>query len=223
MTPLEAVHTTYDNRRVVSQSREEGGVVTGAVAQSWDVRGRPECTALRMDAGRFAEATSACTPQSPVGPHGPDRITKTVYDAADRVSERIVAVGTADDVAVEASAAYTDNGRLRTLTDGNGNLTRTLYDAHDRPSRTMYPVQQAGAQSSDVGNYEELTYDARSLVTQVRLRDGRTIGLAYDALGRLTSKNVPNVAAWEKDTTYAYDDLGRMTGASDGVVDITLG
>lgn len=48
-------------------------------------------------------------------------------------------------------------------------------------------------------------------------------GLAYDALGRVTAKDVANAVVWEKDTVFAYDNLGRLTQAGDDVVSIAFG
>ena len=80
----------------------------------------------------------------------------------------------------------------------------------------MYPVAQKGADASSATDYEELGYDARGLVTSRRLRDGQAIGYGYDALGRLTGKDVPNAAFFENDASYGYDNLGRLVRASDG-------
>jgi len=44
-----------------------------------------------------------------------------------------------------------------------------------------------------------------------RLRDAQVIGFSYDALNRLTLKDLPGT---EPDVSYAYDLLGRMTAAS---------
>ena len=57
-----------------------------------------------------------------------------------------------------------------------------------------------------------LSYDASGNVTSRRLRDGNSIGFTYDALNRLTAKDLPGHA--EPDVSYTYDLLGRMTGAS---------
>ncbi|MGV7120031.1 hypothetical protein [Sphingopyxis sp. 550A] len=70
-----------------------------------------------------------------------------------------------------------------------------------------------GANSSNASDYEQLGYDARSSVTQRRLRDGTSIGYTYDALGRVTAKDLPGT---EPDTSYSYDLLGRATGAVQG-------
>jgi RHS repeat-associated protein len=49
------------------------------------------------------------------------------------------------------------------------------------------------------------------LLPPFRLRDGNSIGIAYDALNRPTFKDLPGS---DPDVTYAFDLLGRMTGAS---------
>jgi RHS repeat-associated protein len=48
-------------------------------------------------------------------------------------------------------------------------------------------------------------------VTSRRLRDGNSIGFTFDNLDRPTLKNLPG---GEPDVTYAYDNLGRLTAAS---------
>jgi YD repeat-containing protein len=48
-------------------------------------------------------------------------------------------------------------------------------------------------------------------VTSRRLRDGSSIGYAYDHLNRLTGKNLPGS---EPDVAYAYDNFGRPTSIS---------
>ena len=49
------------------------------------------------------------------------------------------------------------------------------------------------------------------LVSSRRLRDGTSIGFAYDHLGRLTDRDTPNTAFADFDSVYAYDNLGRPT------------
>jgi YD repeat-containing protein len=49
------------------------------------------------------------------------------------------------------------------------------------------------------------------LVSSRRLRDGTSIGFAYDHLGRLTDRDTPNAAFADFDSVYAYDNLGRPT------------
>jgi YD repeat-containing protein len=60
-------------------------------------------------------------------------------------------------------------------------------------------------------DYEQLGYDAGSNVTSFRNRAGETTGFTFDALDRLTLKDLPGS---EPDVSYTYDLAGRMTGAS---------
>lgn len=99
------------------------------------------------------------------------------------------------------------------MIDAETNRTTYVYDGFDRLSQTQYPVTTKGANSSNTGDYESLTYDARSSVTQRRLRDGTTIAYSYDDLGQLTGKDLPT---GESDTSYAYDLMGRATGVTQG-------
>lgn len=64
-----------------------------------------------------------------------------------------------------------------------------------------------------------VTYDARSSVTQRRLRDGTTIGYSYDDLGRLTAKDLPS---GESDVSYSYDLMSRATGVTQGSHSLTF-
>jgi len=211
---LQRADVVYDaNGRPVKQSVVAGGNTYGVSEQSYDALGRPECAALRMNPANFGGQTNACQ-LSGTGSDGPDRITRTAYNAASEVTEVRVGVGTAEEAA-EASFGYTPNGQLERLTDGEGNRTTYVYDGHDRLRQTRYPVPQKGANASSTSDYEELGYDARSLVTSRRLRDGQVIGFSHDALGRMTLKNLPGLHATEADVTYAYDNLGRLSQARD--------
>ena len=78
-------------------------------------------------------------------------------------------------------------------------------------SQTRYPFPTKGANSANASDYELLTYDPSSNVTQRRLRDGQLINFTYDNLNRVTLKDVPNIVAGEFDVTYGYDLLGRLT------------
>jgi YD repeat-containing protein len=151
----------------------------------------------------------ACT-QTALSSNGPDRISRPIRDAAGRVTEVRSAVGTTLE-APEVRTTYSDNGETLTVKDAEDNLTSYAYDGHDRLRRTIYPLATQGAGASNANDYEELTYDAGGNVVARRNRAGETAAYTIDAMGRITSKDLPNP---EPDVTYAYDLLGRMTGAS---------
>jgi YD repeat-containing protein len=186
----------------------------------YDALGRPQCSALRMDmAAAAGPLTDPCV-QDTRGErsHGPDRISRSVYDELGRVRESWSGVGTADE-ARDVATSWTDNGAVASVTDANGNSTSYAYDGHDRLKRTTYP-----AAAPHGATYEELSYESVNgglhnspLVASFRNRAGETIHFGYDALGRLASKDVPNVRPYEADVSYGYDNLGALTSTSDGL------
>jgi RHS repeat-associated protein len=102
-------------------------------------------------------------------------------------------------------------GGRRSRHGAEGNKTTYGYDGLDRLAVTYFPSATKGAGTSSTTDYEQLTYDAGGNVTNRRLRDTNNIGVTYDALNRVTAKNLPGS---EPDVAYTYDALGRMTGAS---------
>jgi RHS repeat-associated protein len=223
-TPAQAVETSYDaHARPIVSKLTSGSTVYSLGQTSYDALGRPECVAQRMNMAVFGTvtATSACslgTQGSGTGDYGPDRITKTVYDAAGRVAQVKTALGTADE-ANEVTTTYTANGRVETVTDAEGNKTTYEYDGHDRLAKTYFPLPSPkGAGSSNGADYEQLTYESLAggartspLVVAFRNRAAQSIGFGYDALGRTISKDLPGS---EPDVGYGYDLLGRLTSAT---------
>jgi RHS repeat-associated protein len=186
---------------------------THAVTQySYDTKGRLSCTAVRMNPAVFGSpsAPSDACALGAEGTAGPDRITKSIYDNADEATQVQVAVGTSD-AATERTLTYTSNGKLQTLKDAENNLTTYEYDGFDRLSKTFFPVTTKGANQSNAADYEQLGYDTNSNVTSRRSRDGTSTSFTFDNLNRVTLKDLPGA---EPDVTFAYDNLGRLTSAS---------
>jgi RHS repeat-associated protein len=152
---------------------------------------------------------SACT-LSTAGTQGADRIAKTEYDQVGRVWKVWSAFATAE-ASTEATYGYSDNGKMLSVIDAENNRTGYEYDGHDRLTITRYPVTTQGAQASSATDYEQLGYDAASNVVSRRLRDGQTIGYAYDNLDRVTLKDLPEA---NSDVSYAYDLLGHSTSVT---------
>jgi YD repeat-containing protein len=142
-----------------------------------------------------------------------------VFDSAGQQTQLQSAYGTSIQAA-DWTATYTSNGKLATITDGEGNRTTYEYDGHGRLAKTFLPVSTKGAATSSTSDYEELTYDSGSNVVSRRLRDGNGIGMSYDALNRLIAKDLPGS---EPDVAYTYDALSRMTGASQTGNALTFG
>ncbi|MGH6615654.1 RHS repeat domain-containing protein [Sphingomonas sp.] len=212
------ITSSYANGRKVKDVLTAGGAIYGVTEYGYDALGRPDCTAQRMNSATWATSlSSACVP-GVAGSGGADRITKTSYDAAGRVTKTQRAYATGDQ-GDDATVSYTDNDRAATLTDAEGNKTTYEYDGFDRLLKTRYPVTTAGAGVSSSTDYEQLGYDAASNVTSRRLRDGTSIAFSYDALSRVTLKDLP---ASEVDVSYTYDLLGRATQIQKGSVQLSL-
>ncbi|WP_325540546.1 RHS repeat-associated core domain-containing protein [Sphingopyxis sp.] len=215
MTAQQTISYTYDsNKNIVKDVTSTPSGTVSVVQHSYDAKKRRTCTALRMNPATWsALPASACTAATASATYGPDRITRTSYDANDRATKVETAVGTAA-AADELRAAYTANGQIDHVIDAESNRTSYIYDGFDRLSQTRYPSATKGANSSNASDYEGLSYDARSSVTQRRLRDNTAVGYSYDDLGRLTGKDLPGS---EPDATYGYDLLGRpATAVQDG-------
>ncbi len=226
-SPVLAAETLYDaNARPVVGKLVSGSTVHALSQTGYDALGRPECSAQRMNPALFGSTLpAACTlgtQGTGTNDFGPDRIAKTFYDAAGRAYQTRTALGTADE-ANEATATFTVNGQVQTVTDGENNKTTYEYDGHDRLLNTRYPVATKGALASAPtsgagADFEQLTYESLAggtrtspLAVAFRNRAGESIGFGYDALGRVTSKDLPGS---EADVGYSYDLVGRMTGAS---------
>lgn len=219
MTVAETVDIGFDsNSRPVTTNLSASGTNYALAQTSYDSLGRVDCVAARMNPASYSSLPASACALGTQGSFGPDRISQSVYDAANQVTQLKVSVGAAD-AATERTLTYTSNGLIQTLKDAENNLTTYVYDGHDRLSKTQFPTATPkGAGTSDAANYEQLTYEntqsntrTSSTVASFRNRANETIAFGYDDLGRIISKNLPGT---EPDVTYGYDGFSRLTSAS---------
>jgi len=232
-TILTTTHSEYDilNRIVRQWVVGNDGVTVSMTQTSYDVLGRQDCVAQRMNPAVYDSLpASACT-LSPEGADGPDRISRTIYDAAGQVLQMRQAVGTPLEQAY-ASYGYTINGQQSIIIDANGNKAERVYDGHDRLVRWSFPSKAAPSAYNDAtpatalasaGNvsatdYEEYGYDDNGNRISLRKRDGRVISYSYDALNRMTVKIIPDGNGLDGDATrdvyYSYDLRGLQLEAA---------
>jgi RHS repeat-associated protein len=214
--------TTYTNNRVSNVALTAGGTTYAVSQYSYDADGRSDCVATRMNSTAWGTATPACSLQT-TGSAGQDRITKTEYDPVGRVNKTTSAYATTSP-SVDAFAIYSDNGKMATLTDANGNKTTYGYDRFDRFVKTQYPSPTTPGSSSTT-DYEELAYDDDNRIISRHLRgyagdSTQHIDYSYDALNRVTSKDLPGS---ELDVTFSYDLLGRPLSAATTAQTLTFG
>lgn len=215
-TPLTKVETSYD---VLDRKTLETGygwdtgtsawVASNATQFSYDGFGRLDCTAVRMNPAVYGSLPSSACTASTAGSYGGDRITRNSYDAAGQLLKVQKAYGTARQEDY-ATYTYTTNGKVDTMTDANGNKASMTYDGFDRQTQWNFPSQTT-AGSVSTTDYEAYTYDAAANRTSLRKRDGSVINYSYDALGRMTLKDIPGGTA--TDVYYGYDLRGLQTFA----------
>ncbi|MGD9584498.1 MAG: hypothetical protein AB7V26_12630 [Lysobacterales bacterium] len=212
-TVLETTEVSYDSMgREIKRLLRAAGAIQSLTQRSYDAFGRADCTAVRMNPAAFgAPPTSACT-LGTAGSFGPDRISRNVYDAVDRVLQVQRALGTP---LQQDYVRYSYTGIARTpatVTDANGNKAAMTYDDFGRQLTWNFPSKTTpGAVSTT--DFEEYTYDDNGNRVSLRKRDGRVIGFSYDALDRLALKNVPGTA---DDVYYGYDLRGLQLFARYG-------
>lgn len=203
---LQSSATVYDDAgRKVQQSVRAGGNTYAVSQNSYDDAGRLQCTALRMNDGAFAPPLPAACTAGTAGSLGPDRITLNSYDNADQLLKVTTGYGVTGQQRDDQTLTYSNNGKVKTIADANGNLTTYVLDGFDRLSQTQYPSPSTPG-SSNAADYEQLGYDPGANVTSRRLRDGTTIGYGYDALNRLATKTLPG---GEPSVTYSYDNFSH--------------
>jgi RHS repeat-associated protein len=212
--PLQQVATSYDAQgRKAASAASAGGTAVSQTQYSYTNGGALQCAAVRMNPAVYASLpASACT-QGTAGASGPDRITRYSYDAQYRVTSVATAVGTALE-RTEFTKTYETDAQVKTLTDANGNVTTFGYDGLRRPVTVNYPSPTSPGTSSST-DYEQIVYDAGSMPTQKRNRDGAWVTYAYDDLGRVTSKAVPASASFAAgyNVFYGYDLRGLLAYA----------
>jgi RHS repeat-associated protein len=217
LTVTRRTEITYDARRNAAVQRVIAGSTTHSLVQrTFDNRNRLECEARRMNPAIYGSLpASACT-LGTQGSHGPDRITRNLYDNAGQLLQIQRAYGTSLQQNY-ATYQYSLNGQRTRVTDANGNRADLRYDGHDRQIRWVFP-HLTSTGSVNESDYEAQTYDAVGNRLTLRKRDGVTITYAYDNLNRMTVKTVPTSASGAAGYSvhYGYDLRNAQTFARFG-------
>jgi len=131
------------------------------------------------------------------------RVTKTLYDAANRVTQVILpdATPTDDTDNPRTSNTYDNAGRLIAVTDALGNVTSYQYDTAGKRTTT----------TDALGNVTTFVYD--NLGRRIQSTDalGRVTHFEYNTLGNLTKTTFPNGTF----TSTVYDELSRKIAQTD--------
>jgi RHS repeat-associated protein len=194
---------TYDDWGRPTRTNQTSGGTTYAVTQmSYDAHGRLDCTAVRMNSAAFGSLPSSACTLGAEGSQGKDRITRSEYDALNRVTRVMRAYG-APLQQDYARYEYDGGGNQTAITDANSNRTERDFDGFGHLSRIEFPSPTTAGQVN-TADYESYQYDPNGNRTQLRKRDGQLINYSYDALNRVTAQDVGGAATAE-DVFYGYD------------------
>jgi len=203
LTVLARTDFSYDGRRNrIREAGSAGGTTHSVVDRSYDLGNALVCQTQRMNLTSLP--ADACT-LGTAGAHGPDRITRNVYDAANQLLQVQRGVGTTSQQNY-ATYTYNLNGQRTSLIDANGNRAEMRYDGYDRQNRWVlpHPTQTGAVNEAD---FEAYTYDLVGNRTSLRKRDGSTLTYQYDQLNRMLVKTVPQSASGAAGYSvhYGYD------------------
>ncbi|MGC4061891.1 MAG: hypothetical protein QM749_13995 [Aquabacterium sp.] len=151
-------------------------------------------------------------------------ITRTTYDAANRVLTRIVDAA-AGGLNLTTQYIYDAKGQAVWAKDANGVWTKTEYDLQGQVKAVVVDPRQSpnwvsGADDNPTGLAirTEYTYDARGKTLTVTEGVGsaqpKTTQYVYDAAGRRTSEIV-DPAGLKLTTSYAYDKADNVVARTD--------
>jgi YD repeat-containing protein len=96
---------------------------------------------------------------------------------------------------------YSPDGKQASMTDAKGYVATMTYDGFDRQSQWNFPSPTTPGVTSTT-DYEAYGYDPNGNRTSLKKRDGQMLYYSYDALNRMTLKDVPGTAY---DVYYGYD------------------
>ena len=174
---------------------------------------RQLCSATRMNPAVYGSLPTDACALSTQGANGPDRIAKSIYDAAGQVLQTLQALGTSVQ-RTYATNVWGQDGEQLSVTDANGNSTCSVYDGFLRLSQLRFPSTALGAGTCNAADYEGYSYDPGGNRLTLRKRDGvNTIAFTYDALDRQIVKDIPPSGASATDVYTDYDYAGRLIRA----------
>jgi YD repeat-containing protein len=198
----------------------QGQPVTGVDYVYFGVQGNQlgDVTAYGYDA--FGEITSTTTYAAPLtlitSGSGSGKSINPGDATTAQVASAIAVLGAvAGDPNMTGSTAYTLDGQVATVTDGDGYQTATSYDTFGDELSVQQQLSQPGGElSASNSTLTVYSYDNRG--EQLSEIDGANTSVAratsktYDAFGQVTGTTDGNGNV----VNLSYDNLGRQTGTS---------
>jgi len=141
---------------------------------------------------------------------GGTKTTTFTYDGSGSLTQKSITApkndGSGATITRTWNWTYGTLGRVLTATDPNGKVTTTTYHSDTDPD--LGKRGQVATVTNPLGHLTQYTaYDAGNRLTSMTDPNGLVTAMAYDARGRMTSRNVGGEV-----TTYTYDLAGQLTG-----------
>ncbi|ADU15329.1 RHS repeat domain-containing protein [Asticcacaulis excentricus] len=224
MTLLARDHTYFETATGLpnlAYHYDGGGTLRQVAQRNYDTLLRVKCVAQRMNPGVFGSisSTDACV-LGTAGSDGNDRISRYTYNAIGALLTSESGIGTGQ-ARVDRFKQYDSaNGNLTFERDATSNWTAYSYDSFNRMYKTCYPtVTPSGAAS--VADCQQVNFNASTgRVDSINLRPtggvSPVIGLTYDAVGRLSTRNS---AVSE---SFSYNNFAQVTSHTNNGVTETF-
>ena len=191
--------------RIASTERDRHGAIKKITQFSYDEFGRLKCKMVNMSTTMAPDPCVARYHKVNTQHSVWDRVTKYEYNSQNLPLRVIKAYGTP---LQQNYQSYSYSGLLKdTVKDANGNLTDFQYDGYGRLTHIYYPSKTDRGTASN-SDYQQYWYDANDNKKRLRQRDGTIINYTFDALNRITKKDLPGTV---EDVYYGYNnqDLER--------------
>ena len=137
------------------------------------------------------------------------RSTLTEYDELARKTRETLADGS------EIEYAYDNRNNLIRVQDGNGHATRFEYDGNDRLVKEIRPL----------GQETSYAYDGNGNLIEKTDAENRTTKYIFDEVSRLEEIRFYDAGSQDppvKTVSFTYNDIGKITGYTDGTVSGTF-
>ncbi|WP_194793011.1 LysM peptidoglycan-binding domain-containing protein [Caenimonas koreensis] len=216
---LAAVNSTYASTgkdRITNYTYDAAGRQIYAVDSLGTITGTVYDKAGNITASiQYAKLGAAPAPgvpraQGTPAEDGNDRITRMVYDAANRL------VFTVDATGAVAERSYDGAGNVKSITQYANVIDAAKFNALSKTA-TCDDINAALVKTSTANRVQAQTFDKANRIATTTDGAGHITTYSYDGLSRSTSVTDSGTGITSRTTTYTYDGAGRTSSVTDAL------